>query len=223
MSSGSPKHALLQQFALVARTMGHPDRLEILEQLGQGECSVDALARRSKLTVATTSQHLQNMRRAGLVTARRDGKFVLYRISDDSVILAVAAIRMVAEKNLAEVDRIIAGYFAERDSMEPVSREELLARTREGSVSVIDVRPPEEYAVAHLPGAVNIPLAELEHRLNDFDPTTDIVAYCRGPWCVLSFEAVAALRKHGFAARRLADGLPEWRAAGFPVKASSLG
>ena len=223
MSSGSPKHALLQQLALVARTMGHPDRLEILEQLGQGECSVDALARRSKLTVATTSQHLQNMRRAGLVTARRDGKFVLYRISDDSVILAVAAIRMVAEKNLAEVDRIIAGYFAERDSMEPVSREELLARTREGSVSVIDVRPPEEYAVAHLPGAVNIPLAELEHRLNDFDPTTDIVAYCRGPWCVLSFEAVAALRKHGFAARRLADGLPEWRAAGFPVKASSLG
>lgn len=219
MSSGSPKHALLQQFALVARTMGHPDRLEILEQLGQGECSVDALARRSKLTVATTSQHLQNMRRAGLVTARRDGKFVLYRISDDSVILAVAAIRMVAEKNLAEVDRIIAGYFAERDSMEPVSREELLARTREGSVSVIDVRPPEEYAVAHLPGAVNIPLAELEHRLNDFDPTTDIVAYCRGPWCVLSFEAVAALRKHGFAARRLADGLPEWRAAGFPVVA----
>ena len=219
MSSGSPKHALLQQFALVARTMGHPDRLEILEQLGQGECSVDALARRSKLTVATTSQHLRNMRRAGLVTARRDGKFVLYRISDDSVILAVAAIRMVAEKNLAEVDRIIAGYFAERDSMEPVSREELLARTREGSVSVIDVRPPEEYAVAHLPGAVNIPLAELEHRLNDFDPTTDIVAYCRGPWCVLSFEAVAALRKHGFAARRLADGLPEWRAAGFPVVA----
>lgn len=223
MSSGSPKHALLQQFALVARTMGHPDRLEILEQLGQGECSVDALARRSRLTVATTSQHLQNMRRAGLVTGRRDGKFVLYRISDDSVNLAVAAIRTVAERNLAEVDRIVAGYFAERDSMEPVSREELLARTRQGTVTVLDVRPPEEYAVSHLPGAINIPLAELEDRLGDLDPLTEIVAYCRGPWCVLSFEAVAALRKRGLAARRLADGLPEWRTAGFPVESQSSG
>ena len=219
MSSDSPKHALLQQFALVARTIGHPDRLEILEQLGQGECSVDALARRAKLTVATTSQHLQNMRRAGLVVARRDGKFVLYRVSDDRVNLAVMAIRTVAERNLAEVDRIVSGYFSERDSMEPVSREELLARTREGSVTVLDVRPPEEYAVSHLPGAVNIPLADLEERLDDIDPTTEIVAYCRGPWCVLSFEAVAVLRKHGLTARRLADGLPEWRAAGFPVEA----
>lgn len=203
--------------------MGHPDRLEILEQLGQGECSVDALARRSRLTVATTSQHLQNMRRAGLVTGRRDGKFVLYRISDDSVNLAVAAIRTVAERNLAEVDRIVAGYFAERDSMEPVSREELLARTRQGTVTVLDVRPPEEYAVSHLPGAINIPLAELEDRLGDLDPLTEIVAYCRGPWCVLSFEAVAALRKRGLAARRLADGLPEWRTAGFPVESQSSG
>ena len=159
------------------------------------------------------------MRRAGLVVARRDGKFVLYRVSDDRVNLAVMAIRTVAERNLAEVDRIVSGYFSERDSMEPVSREELLARTREGSVTVLDVRPPEEYAVSHLPGAVNIPLADLEERLDDIDPTTEIVAYCRGPWCVLSFEAVAVLRKHGLTARRLADGLPEWRAAGFPVEA----
>ena len=223
MSSSSPKHALLQQFALVARTMGHPDRLEILEQLGQGECSVDALARRCKLTVATTSQHLQNLRRAGLVLARREGKFVLYRLSDDSVTLAMAAIRTVAEKNVAEIDRIIAGYFAERDSMEPVSREELLARTREGSVTVLDVRPPEEYALSHLPGALNIPLAELADRLDDIDPATEIVAYCRGPWCVLSFEAVAVLRKHGLTARRLVDGLPEWRAAGLPVEIRSPG
>ena len=221
MSSGSPKHALLQQFALVARTMGHADRLEILEQLGQGECSVDALARRAKLSVAATSQHLQNMRRAGLVTARRDGKFVLYRIMDDSVTLAMSAIRTVAERNLAEVDRIVGGYFADRDAMEPVGREELLARTREATVTVLDVRPAEEYAASHIAGAVSIPLAELEDRLDEIDPTTEIVAYCRGPWCVLSFEAIAVLRKHGLVARRLADGFPEWRAAGLPVEIRS--
>ncbi|NMG41647.1 metalloregulator ArsR/SmtB family transcription factor [Chelativorans sp. ZYF759] len=223
MSSESPKRALLEQFALVARTLGHPDRLEILEQLGQGACSVEALAQKAKLTVATTSQHLQIMRRGGLVAARRDGKFVIYRVSDDSVVEAFTAFRKVAERNLAEVDRIVAAYFAERDALEPVSREELLARTREGTVTVLDVRPPDEFATAHLPGAVNIPLAELENRLVDLDPVTEIVAYCRGPWCVLSFEAVATLRKRGFKVRRLEDGLPEWRAAGLPLEEERSG
>lgn len=217
MSSTSPKHAVFVQFAHVAKVLGHPDRLEILEVLAQGERSVEALAERVQLAVATVSQHLQNLRRGGLVTSRRDGKFVLYRLADDAVVDLLSALRLVAERNVAEVDRVVRGYFRERDSLEPVTRDELLARAKADLVTVLDVRPADEFAASHLPGAVNIPLAELEQRLSQLDRKRDVIAYCRGPYCVYAYEAVARLREEGFTAQRLADGLPQWRAAGLPV------
>jgi len=217
VSTLSPKLALFAQFAAVAKSLGHAHRLELLEQLAQGERSVDVLADRTGLSVANASQHLQHLRRAGLVTNRRDGKFIYYRLTDDAVLDVLAALRAIAERNVAEVERVVRGYFDERDSMEAVSREELLKRSRVGTVTILDVRPEDEFALGHLPDALNIPLRELESRLSDLDPKQEVVAYCRGPYCVLSYEAVAQLRACGFKARRLEDGLPEWRAAGLAV------
>jgi ArsR family transcriptional regulator len=217
MSRPNPKQALFAQFATVAKALGHAHRLELLEQLAQGERSVEVLAQRTGLSVANASQHLQHMRRAGLVSARRAGKFVHYRLADDAVLDLLAALRRLAERNVAEVERVVRSYFHDRDGLEPVSREELLQRLRAGTVTVLDVRPGDEFALGHLPGAVNIPLPALEARLSELDPSQEIVAYCRGPYCVLSYEAVAALRARGFKVRRLEDGFPEWRAAGLPV------
>jgi rhodanese-related sulfurtransferase/DNA-binding transcriptional ArsR family regulator len=217
MSSHSPKLALFAQFAVVAKSLAHAHRLELLEQLAQGERSVEVLADRTGLSVANASQHLQQMRRAGIVATRRDGKFVFYALADEAVLDLLSALRRIAEQNIAEVDRVIRSYFNDRDSLEQVSREELLKQSRAGAVTVLDVRPPDEFALGHLPSAVNIPLRELEARLGELDPRQEIVAYCRGPYCVLSYEAVAALRGRGFKVRRLEDGLPEWRAAGLPV------
>ena len=222
MSSESPKQALFVQFAAVARAVAHTHRLALLEQLAQGERSVEVLADRTRVSTANASQHLQHMRRAGLVAARRDGKFVFYRLADDAVLDLLAAVRRIAERNLAEVERTVRGYFQNRDGLEPVSRSELLGRLKAGLVTVLDVRPEDEFALGHVPGAVNIPLAELEQRLAELDPDQEIVAYCRGPYCVLSYEAVAALRARGFKIRRLEDGLPEWRAAGLPVEVGRL-
>jgi ArsR family transcriptional regulator len=217
MSRQGPKQALFAQFAVVAKTLGHAHRLELLEQLAQGERTVEVLADRTGLSIANASQHLQQMRRAGLVANRRDGKFVCYRLADDAVLELLAALRRIAEQNLAEVERVVRSYFDKRDSLEPVSRAELVQRSRDGSVTILDVRPEDEFALGHLPGALNIPLRELEARLREIDPKQEVVAYCRGPYCVLSYEAVAALRARGFKARRLEDGLPEWRVAGLPV------
>ena len=197
MSTLSPKLALFAQFAAVAKSLGHAHRLELLEQLAQGERSVDVLADRTGLSIANASQHLQQLRRAGLVTNRRDGKFIYYRLTDDAVLDVLAALRTVAERNVAEVERVVRGYFDERDSMEAVSREELLERSRVGTVTILDVRPEDEFTLGHLPGALNIPLRELKSRLGDIDPKQEIVAYCRGPYCVLSYEAVAQLRARG--------------------------
>ena len=219
MSTG-PKQALLAEFAAVARALGSPRRLEMLEHLAQGERGVEALAERVGLSVANASQHLQQLKRAGLVASRRDGKFVLYRLADDGVLALMQALFDVGERNLAQVDRILRSYFAERDNLEPVTRAELLERTRDGLVTVLDVRPADEFAAGHLPGALNMQLSELEARLAELDPAQEIVAYCRGPYCVLSFEAVAALRARGFKVRRLEDGFPEWRAAGLPLEYS---
>jgi rhodanese-related sulfurtransferase/biotin operon repressor len=215
--STGPKQAIFAEFAGVARALGHAHRLELLEHLAQGERSVEALAERVGLSIANASQHLQQLRRAGLVANRRDGKFILYRLADEGVVGLTAALRAVAERNLAEVDRIRRGYFAERDSLEPVSRQELLARAEAGLVTVLDVRPEDEFASGHLPGAINIPLRELRSRLSELDPDREVIAYCRGAYCVFSFEAVAALRAEGRMARRLEEGFPEWRAAGLPV------
>src|ERR1051326_466960 len=213
----SPKQALFAQFAAVAKTLGHAHRLDLLEQGGQGERSVDVLAQRTGLSIANASQHLQQLRRAGLVISRRLGKFVYYRLTDDAVLDLVAALHRIAERNVAEVGRVLQSYFHDRDSLEPVSREELLKRSRAGVITILDVRPEDEFALGHIPGAVNIPLRALPGRLSELDRRQEVVAYCRGPYCVLSFEAVAALRARGFKARRLVDGLPEWRAAGLPV------
>ena len=218
MSSKDPKSALFTQFAAVAKAVAHPHRLALLEQLAQGERSVEVLADRIRVSTANASQHLQHMRRAGFVAARREGKFIYYSLTDDAVLNLLAAVRRIAEKQLAEVERVVRSYFHDRDSLEPVSRMELVERMRANVVTVLDVRPEDEYALGHLPGAVNIQVHELEKRIADLDPAREIVAYCRGPYCVLSYEAVAALRARGFNVRRLEDGFPEWRAAGLPVE-----
>jgi len=162
MSSQGPKQALFIQFAAVAKTLGHAHRLELLEQLAQGERSVEVLAQRTGLSIANASQHLQQMRRGGLVASRRDGKFVYYRLADDGVLDLMAALRRIAERNVAEVERVIRSYFDKRDSLEAVSREELVERSRAGTVTILDVRPEDEFALGHLPGALNIPLRELD-------------------------------------------------------------
>jgi rhodanese-related sulfurtransferase/DNA-binding transcriptional ArsR family regulator len=218
MSGAGIKSRLFEQLAIVARAVGHEHRLEILEQLGQGERSVETLTERTGLSVANTSQHLQQLRRAGVVKSRRDGKRVFYRLSDDSVVFLLSALRTLAERNLAEVQQVVSGYFQKRDDMEPVSRTDLLDRMREKSVTLLDVRPEDEYALGHLPGALNIPFGKLERRLRELPKSKEIVAYCRGPYCVLSFEAIAALRKRGYKVRRLEDGYPEWKAAGLAVE-----
>ena len=212
------KQALFAQFARVGKALASANRLELLEFLAQGERSVDALARVSGLSVANTSQHLQQLRQAGLVTARKEGVTVYYSLSDKDVVALVDKLRDVAERHLAEVEQLVSRYLTVKDDLEPVPARELLKRARQGLVTVIDVRPEEEYAAGHLPGAVNIPLASLEKQLRDFDREKEVVAYCRGPHCVLAFEAVARLRAKGFEARRLQDGFPEWELAGLPVE-----
>jgi len=219
VSSENPKRTLFAQFAAVAKAVAHPHRLELLEQLAQGERSVEVLAAKVRISGANASQHLQHMRSAGLIAARREGKFVFYHLRDDAVLDLLASLRGIAERNIAEVERVVRGYFDHRDSLEPVSRADLMERVKAGLVTVLDVRPEDEFALGHVPGALNIPFGQLEKRLAEIAPDQEIVAYCRGPYCVLSYEAVALLRARGFSAYRLEDGLPEWRAAGLPVEA----
>lgn len=214
----SPKLAMLEQFAAVAKALSSAHRLDLLELLAQGERSVDGLASAAGLSVANASQHLQVLRRVGLVVSRKTGPNVLYRLSDDDVLTLLAALRHTAERHVAEVDRLVRGYFHEKDALEAVSRDDLVARVKDGLITILDVRPPEEYAAGHLPGSVNIPLKELKQRLGELPEGTEVVAYCRGPYCVLAYEAVAVLREQGRPARRLEDGFPEWRAAGLPVE-----
>lgn len=221
MSSSNFKHALFNQFARVGKALGNANRLEILEFLAQGERSVDTLAKLTGLSMANTSQHLQQLRQSGLVTCRKDGLKVYYRQSGDDVTALLASLRQVAERHLAEVNQLVSQYLSLKDSLEPLPREELLARARDGLITVIDVRPAEEYAAGHVSGAINVPLQELEQRLGELQSEQEIVAYCRGPHCVLAFDAVERLRDQGFQARRLEDGYPEWKAAGLPVEADT--
>ena len=219
MSSANPKRAVFEQFAVVAQALANAHRVELIELVAQGERSVEELVRLSGLTVTNASQHLQLLRRAGLVVARRAGKHVLYRIGERDVVDLLMAVRRTAERGVAEIDKIVQSYFHARDSLEPVSHEELAARLRDGVVTLIDVRPGEEFAAGHIPGAVNIPLDELPRRLGELPADRTVIAYCRGPYCVFAFEAVAALRAKGYDARRLADGYPQWWAARRPVAA----
>jgi ArsR family transcriptional regulator len=218
MSSPGPKQSVFASLAQIAQALGHAHRLEILEHLGQGERSVDDLAGRTGLSLANCSRHLQLLRRAALVAGRRDGKRVFYRLAGEAAVVELlAALSRVGERNSAEIARVMASYFRERDAFEPVSRTELLSRLRAGAATILDVRPADEFARGHLPDALNIPLSQLERRLAELPPDQEIVAYCRGPWCVLSFEAVALLRERGYRARRLEDGFPEWKIAGLPI------
>ena len=214
----SPKQRIYDSLAEIARALGHAHRLELLEHLGQGERSVEDLAVRTGLTVANTSRHLQLLRRAALVEGRREGKRIFYRlVTEDAVVGLLQALSRVGEHNSAEIARIIASYFRARDEFKPVSREELLDRLHSGIATVLDVRPEDEFQHGHLPDALNIPLPQLERRLAELPADREIVAYCRGPWCVLSFEAVALLRNRGYQVRRHEDGFPEWKMAGLPT------
>ncbi|WGS19725.1 MULTISPECIES: metalloregulator ArsR/SmtB family transcription factor [unclassified Bradyrhizobium] len=218
MAERRPKLLAFEQFALLARALGSEHRLELLDILIQGERSVERLAQAAHLTINNTSQHLQQLRRAGLVTSRKSGTQVIYSLTDPEVITLIRTLRQVAERNIAEISQVIARYYRDRDSLEPVSRDELRARLRKRAVVVLDVRPAEEYAAGHLPGAVSIPVSELKQRLNEVPKGQDVVACCRGPYCVYSYDAIEILRPLGFRVRRLDGGFSEWLAAGLPIE-----
>ena len=212
------KKNLFEHFAQIAKAMGNGNRLEMLEFLAQCEYSVEDLAKVTGLSVANTSHHLQQLRHAGLVTSRREGQRIFYGLNGEDVIELLVNLRNVAERHLLEVNQLVNTYLDSKDSMEPIPRDELMQRAKEGLVTVLDVRPPVEYAAGHLPGAVSVPVAELKKYLTQLDPEQEIVAYCRGPYCVLAFDAVKLLRSKGFRIRRLQDGYPEWKSAGLPVE-----
>lgn len=217
MSSSNFKHSLFTQFARVGKALSSANRLELLEFIAQGERTVDVLASVAGLSVANTSQHLQQLRQAGLLTARKEGQHVYYRLAGDDVLVLLNNLRQFAEQHLADVERLVNSFLTVKDGLEPIPADELLQRVRDGLVTVLDVRPREEYNAGHLTGAVNVPLAELEQHLDQLETDKEVVAYCRGPHCVLAFDAVARLRERGFKARRLETGYPEWKVAGLPI------
>nr|WP_272886865.1 metalloregulator ArsR/SmtB family transcription factor [Phenylobacterium aquaticum] len=214
----SAKLDLFAAFAEIARGLGNAHRLDLLEHLAQGEKSVEALAGKAGLSIANTSQHLQALRRVGLVAGERRGKQIVYRISGPDVLDLIAALRTVGERHADGVKAVVEDYFDARDSLEPVGFLALSQALSDGLVTLLDVRPTDEFAQGHVPGALNIPLAELQARLGEIPTDLEVVAYCRGPWCVLAFEAVAYLRGQGRSAKRLDGGLPEWRRAGLAVE-----
>jgi len=217
MTAITPKKKLFENFARVAKALASANRLELLEALAQGERSVDGLAQASGMSVANTSNHLRIMREGGLVQSRKEGTQVIYSLTDEKVPLLLAGIRYVAERHLAEVQRIVRENFSSKDKLTPVRRDELLGMVRSGEAMVIDVRPASEYDAGHIEGAVNIPLESLTERLRKLPQDQEIVAYCRGPYCMMSFDAVEQLRQHGYRARRLEDGYPEWKTDQLPV------
>ena len=218
MTGREVKEGLNEQFARLGKAVASPKRIELLNLLCQGERSVEGLAGATRMGLTNTSAHLQVLRRARLVETRREGVKIFYRVADDAVCRFYIALRDLGRARLAEVEQIVRDYFDAPDELEPVSREALLERVHRGEAAVIDVRPAEEYAAGHVPGAVSIPLAELRQRLGELPAGVEIVAYCRGPYCVLAPEALTVLRASGFPARRLEDGFPEWRLAGMPVE-----
>jgi len=216
--STSPKRDVFANLARVGTALSSPTRIEFLELLAQAERSVEQLATLTGTTVANTSQHLQKLRQAGLIIGRKEGLYVFYRLAGDEVVEMLSAMSRVGEAYVAEVERIVRLYFTSKDELEPIPAKELLDRARKGLVTVLDVRPPEEFAAGHVPGAINIPVHELEKRIKELPRRREVVAYCRGPYCLMSYDAVSVLRKKGLKARRLEDGMPEWRAAGMPVE-----
>lgn len=218
MAKNEFKQRLFDQFAKVGKALSSPSRLEILEFLAQSEKSVENLTTLTGLSFANTSQHLQQLRHAGMVSARKEGQRVFYSLADEAVIDLLNMLRGIAEKNLADVDQLVNSYLKVKDTLEPVEAEDLLQRIKDGLVIVLDVRPADEYAAGHVPGSINVPVKELEKQIKKLDNKKEIIAYCRGPYCVLSYDTVVQLRNKGFKARRLKDGMPEWKRAGLPVE-----
>jgi rhodanese-related sulfurtransferase/DNA-binding transcriptional ArsR family regulator len=217
MEGREAKDRLYDQFANTAKAVASPKRIELLELLAQGEHTVEAMARATGMQVTNTSAHLQVLRHARLVETRKQATKVHYRLAGDEVAAFVAALRDLARARLAEVDRVVQDYFVARDALEPIGRAELVERASRGDVVILDVRPPAEFAAGHIPGALSVPLDQLDAALSRLPKWARIVAYCRGPYCVLAPQAVQRLRAQGFDARRLVDGMPEWRLAGLPV------
>jgi rhodanese-related sulfurtransferase/DNA-binding transcriptional ArsR family regulator len=216
--SSNPKQEIFEQLARIGAALSSPARITLLELLAQADRTVEDLAALAGLTVANASQHLQKLRQAGLVAGRKDGLYVHYRLAGDEVVRLILALSEVGEAFLSDIDRIVRVYMTQKDALEPVPAPELLERSRKGLVTIVDVRPAAEFAAGHLPGAINIPIDDLERRIGELPKRKEVVAYCRGPYCLMSFDAVMKLRKRGLRAKRLENGLPEWRAAGFPVE-----
>jgi rhodanese-related sulfurtransferase/DNA-binding MarR family transcriptional regulator len=212
------KDRLFEQFARVGKALSSPRRLEIVDLLSQGERTVEGIARETSMSVASASQHLQALKAARMVEARRDGLYVHYRLADEDVFRTWQTVRALAEARLSEVEGVVEAYLEDRDALEAVDATELMERLSDESVIVLDVRPEEEYRAGHIPGALSVPVDGLEAALQALPKDREIVAYCRGPYCVFSDEAVALLRARGYRARRLRQGLPDWRAAGMPVE-----
>lgn len=217
------KDAIYEQFARLGKAIAAPKRLELLDLLCQGPRTVEALADQAALSVANASQHLQVLRAARLVDAEKKGLYVEYRLADDEVCRFFVALRSLAEARLAEVDQVTREYFEARGEMEGVEGDELLRRVKSGEVTVLDVRPVEEYRAGHIPGALSIPVGELKARLKELPKQREVVAYCRGPYCVMAIEAVELLRKKGYRAQRMEQGVVDWRARGWRVESDREG
>jgi DNA-binding transcriptional ArsR family regulator len=212
------KDRIYEHFAVVGRAMASPKRLEILDLLAQGERSVEDIAGQTGLGIKNASVHLRALRSARLLDSRREPPYVFYRLADESVFRLVRDLQAVARARLAELDQVARAYVESRDELEPIGPEELVRRLRDGDVTLLDVRPVEEFRAAHIPGARSVPLAELEGVLATLSRAHEVIAYCRGPYCAFSLDAVEALRRRGFRARRMEAGLPDWRALGHPVE-----
>ncbi len=217
MPGTSLKKAVYEQLGRIGKAVASPARLELLDLLCQAPRTVEALAREAGLSIANTSRHLQVLHAARLVQARKEGLYVTYSLADEQVCDFYRNLRVLAENRLAEIDSIVRQFKGGQGTMEPVDKRTLLKRVKHAEVTVLDVRPPEEYRAGHIPGAISVPLKELKTRLSALPRDQEIVAYCRGPYCVLAVDAVKLLRSHGFAAVRMEDGVPEWRAEGLPV------
>ena len=218
MSHRELKDTLYAHFARIGHAVSTPKRLELLDLLSQGEKTVEQLAEQSSTPIKNTSAHLRVLRQARLVETRRDGSYVRYRLADEEVIRFIGALQSLGQRRLAEVEQVTTLYLTSRDELDPVTLVELRRLMEDGAVTVVDVRPREEYEAAHIPGALSVPVAELKGRLRELPKSREVIAYCRGPYCVYSLEAVQLLRKHGYRARRADQGLPEWRVGGLPVE-----
>lgn len=216
-SPRATKTALNEQFARIGKALASPRRIELLDLLAQGEHRVETLAGETDMSVTLTSAHLQALRQARLVETRREGPRIFYRLAGDDVLELLTALRRVAHDRLAEVEQVVRAYFGAPDELEPIGRDELLRRARSGDVVLLDLRPRDEYEAGHIPGAISIPVEDLEQQLALLPPGAEIVAYCRGPYCVMAPRGIALLRRHGYRVRRFEDGVSEWRLAGLPV------